>query len=414
MTGKPVLNFILLVFTIPFENSLQILPQLSLIKAMAILTFLSFSIHRRDFINFIIEKLIFNKVFLTFGVIFVISSLLALEKAGILEALTNWIMWFLILAYVWFVYERESQAIYYVEVSFIIYGFVILFLIFFVQGIPTLGKRLMLQKLISPTAIAVTFTSMAIISYSFWAKTRSKLQLLVTIIFGVIVLLTGNRSIPIGFIFYIILSLTIYSKTRRMRVIVSIGTVIILFILFPFERDTLPYNMRTRIVYTFQQIYEMIIHGKTSISTDEYVYHTSIYRSSRIDSDQRNLMYREAMKIFKKNPIIGVGPGSRIFSKRYREITGLVRATHSNISEILIFYGIVGFILYIFVFYRLFRYGYKNYTQIEGKIFCATLGIFFVDGFFHGNYMDSIVVLILAMTGFKVNRQVNESEQNSQ
>ena len=174
MIGKPILNFILLVFSIPLENPLVIVPQLSLIKAMAILTFLSLTIHRKDFINFFVGKLIFNKLFIGFWIIFVVASSLALEKGNIQSALTNWLMWFLILAYVWYVYERNQDAIRMVEISFIIWGFGMLFLIFVIQGVTSQTTRLMLEGYLSPNETALTFTSLTIIASSICVKNKSK------------------------------------------------------------------------------------------------------------------------------------------------------------------------------------------------------------------------------------------------
>ena len=55
-------------------------------------------------------------------------------------------------------------------------------------------------------------------------------------------------------------------------------------------------------------------------------------------------MYREAIKIIKMNPILGVGPGSHIFSRRYRNLTGreiaiLVNETKSSGNYSVIFDG---------------------------------------------------------------------------
>jgi len=404
MIGKPIFNFILLVFSIPLENPLTILPQLSLIKAMAIMTFISFAFHRKDFINFLVGKLILNKLFISFWAIFVIATLLALDKGNILSAFTNWLMWFLILAYVWYVYEKSPNAIASVEISFIVWGFGILFLIFFIQGITQATDRLMLRGYLTPTELSSTFTCLTIITISLWAKSKLKRYLFISLIFGIIVLLTGNRSIPIGFAIFMILYLFFYSKIKKIRLIISVTLPIILFIILPFQRDSFLFNIKTRIVYSFQQMVEMIIHGETAITEEEEDYHTSIYRSSRIDSDQRNRMFKEAMEIVKRNLILGVGPGSRIFSRRWEKIAGIQRAVHSNVSEILIYYGVVGFSFYLFIVFWFLRYGYKHSSTFEGKVFCFTLVIFFVDGFFHGNYIDSVVVLILAMTGFKVRR----------
>ncbi len=185
----------------------------------------------------------------------------------------------------------------------------------------------------------------------------------------------------------------------------------ILFLIIPLQRDSFLFNSRERITYTFKQLYELVVHKETSISAYEERYHTSLYRSSRIENDSRWFMYREALRIFSRSPIVGAGPGNTLFNRAVNQVYGRPKGMHSNISEIMLFYGIFGFLFLIFLLIKLYRFGKRSLYLVEGKQFLVLLIVFFVDGLFHVNYFDSVIVMFLAFTGFRLHRKVGELPQ---
>ena len=408
LIGKPLWNLLLLIFCIPFENSLQIVPALSLIKAMTILTFISMAIHRKDFISFIFDKLIINKFFLVFVGIFLTSSFFSVEKSAIIGELLDWIQWLLILVFIWYACEREDRAASLIEKSFIGLGIAILFMIFIVQGFSNLSTRLFLARFLNPNTLAVTYTGLLVIVYGVWAKRRTKIITALLLIFLISIILTGNRSIPIGFFVYLVLVFFLSYKINKLRVLAITTVLIVLFLIIPFKRDSFLFNARERVAYTFKQLYELVVHKKTKISAYEERYHTSLYRSARIDSDARWLMYQEALNIFLKNPVVGSGPGNTLFDRTIFRVYQRPKGMHSNVSEILLYFGLVGFLFLIFLAIILFRFGSRWLSLVEGKQFMVLLIVFLVDGLFHVNYLDSLIVMFLAFTGFRLHRVVQE------
>jgi|GEM_PF-6193410 len=408
LIGKPVWNLLLLVLCIPFENTLVIPSSISLIKAMTILTFLSLAIHRKDFISFIIDKLITNKFFLVFVGIFIASSLFSVEKSTIIGEVLGWIQWFLILLYIWYVCEREDRAIGLIEKSLIGLGIAILFMIFVVQGYSSLSTRLYLARFLNSNKLAVIYTGLSVVAYGILAKSRSRIVGVILLTFLVSIMLTGNRSVPVGFFIYFVLVIFLSSKINKLRVFAVTAALILLFLIIPFKRDSFLFNSRERISYTFKQLYELVLHKETTISTFEESYHTSLYRSSRIDSDARWLMYQEAFNIFLKNPIVGSGPGNTLFERTIFRVYQRPKGMHSNVSEMLLYFGLFGFVFMIFLVITLFRFSYRWLSLIESKQFLFLLIVFFIDGLFHVNYIDSVIVMFLALTGFRLHRTVQE------
>jgi O-antigen ligase len=411
LIGKPVWNLILLIICIPFENTLEISSFISLIKAMTILTFLSMAIHRKDFISFIFDKLIMNKFFLVFVGIFIASSLFSIEKSAIIGEVLGWIQWLLILVFIWYACEREDRAIGLIEKSLIGLGIAILFMIFVVQGFSNLSTRLFLARFLNPNTLAVVFTGLSVVAYGVWAKSRSKIVAVILLTFLLSIILTGNRSVPVGFFIYLVSVFFLSYKINKLRVFAVTTVLIVLFLIIPFQRDSFLFNARERVMYTFKQMYELVVHKETTISAYEESYHTSLYRSSRIDSDARWLMYQEALNIFLKNPIVGSGPGNTLFDRTIFRVYQRPKGMHSNVSEIMLYFGLFGFVFMIFLVITLFRFSSRWLSLVESKQFLFLLIVFFIDGLFHVNYLDSVIVMFLAFAGFRLRRAVQELPQ---
>ena len=402
LIGKPSWNYILLLFAIPFEDKLNIIPQLSLIKSMSVLTFLSLTFHRKDFIPFVYEKFIMNHNFLIFLGLFAVSSILALEKALVIGEFMDLAQVFLIIVFTWYLYDRSPQSIRQIEISYILFGLVLLWIIFSVQGIATQTQRLSLARLVSPNTLAPFFIGLAVIAYNLWSKKHSKVMVILILIFIGSVILTGNRSIPLGFFIFLLFYLTSVYRLNRVKFIVPTAIFLIVLMVIPLKRDSFIFNTRTRITYTFKQIYELVFHGRTRISSYEQAYHTDIYRSSRIDQDLRLMFYQVAFDVVKKRPLFGAGPGSRVFERSFTRLYGFYRSVHSNLGEIAVFYGFIGLFLFFALIFKLIRYGYNRLTYMEGKLFLAIVIMFFIDGLFHRNYKDAVIIAFATMMGFKL------------
>lgn len=408
LIGKPIWNLLLLLFCIPFENSLVVIPQLSLIKAMSVITFISLTIHRSDFISFIVDKLVTNKFFLAFVFIFVASAILARDQGNLTQVLLGWIQWIIILVCIWYTYLKEREYRRFIEKALIVYGVIVAWLIFAVQGFAALGNRLFLARFLGPNTLAPMYLGLAALAYGFWQDSKSKIYFVIMLLFSVCIILTGNRSIPLGFGIFLVYIVLFSTKINKTRIIIFAALFGALFLFLPFPRDSFLFNVRTRLTYSFKQMYELATNKKSTITAREMQYHTDIYRSSRIEQDARWQMYREAMNIFKKNPILGAGPGNTLFERRAIKIFGKPKGTHSTFSEILLFYGTIGILLYLIIIFSLIRMGHKYLKEIEGRQFLALIITFAIDGLFHINYQDSVTMMFLAITGFNLLIRQNE------
>jgi len=393
-------NFIMLLFAIPFENTINILPSVSLIKALSIITFFSFIVHGRNFVPFIFKNLVINKFILSFVAIFFSAALVGENHGNFLNEMTGFIQNIMILSICWYAVKRMPGSMPWIEKAFIFYGLAILILIFSVHDISVFKERLFLSRFLGPNTIAVLYSGLAVLAYTYWRLSGSKFYLLAFAAFGVAIILSGNRSLPFGFVFFILLSFFLNLKVNKIRLFVLAGSLAVIFFVFPFDDDSFINNSRSRVLYGFEQFYDLIIQGSEEMSTEERSQKTNILRTSNIQKDIRTDLYRKTVESAMENPILGTGPGtSNITIERY---FGISKNPHSNFNLLLLDYGLTGFIFFMIVEFVFIRFGYKNISSVEGKQFFVLLVMFSIDGLVHTNLKDSIVILFLAITGFKV------------
>ena len=134
------------------------------------------------------------------------------------------------------------------------------------------------------------------------------------------------------------------------------------------------------------------------------------YLNTDVSFQERLVVWEGGWKIFKDYPIIGCGYKcvDKIHS-RYPDPTGAIginRGMHSNILQLLVDTGIVGFVAWLSIwvtyfieFFRRHQVLARDETQSDtkGMLLGASAGVlgFLVGGFFESNFYDSEVVMLL-------------------
>lgn len=130
-------------------------------------------------------------------------------------------------------------------------------------------------------------------------------------------------------------------------------------------------------------------------------------------SQERILLWKTSWKIFQEHPLTGVGLNQ--FEKHAREIifsktrTPGMQVTlghaHSNPFQLLATLGLLGFFAYLFLWYIVFREGFRTRAQNPAQspfitgVLSALVG-FHLEGFFEYNFGDSeIITLVWFLAG---------------
>jgi hypothetical protein len=407
-------SFIVLLAIIPFENSITLLPSLSMMKICTIITFIAFTINTKDFLNFFIENVFVNRKVLLFGIVFVASTLMRSEGGSALQEAQGLLQLCMLIGITWYYVDKYDEEILSIERYLIIYGFVIIGLIVLAQGYQTLTQRLFLARFLGPNSLAVLYTAFAVIAYQHWSRTRSIKYGIALVIFCATVYLTGNRSIVFGFMVYIVVYLGLSMRKGKRdiaKLLISVASISAILFIVPFEKDSFLFNVKTRMFYSLQQVYEMVVVGHSEIKDEEQRYHTELYRSARLDSDIRGKLYSASLKRLKDNLYFGSGPGSH--ANVFTGFAGFKKDLHSNLNTIAVDYGLLGLAIFFFIIARLFLFAYNNIGSLEGKTLIVLLVLYFIDGLLHTNYQDGIIAVFLTVAAVKLKCKLREARYKS-
>lgn len=113
----------------------------------------------------------------------------------------------------------------------------------------------------------------------------------------------------------------------------------------------------------------------------------------------RFYMWKGAIQLFLENPLIGVGTGGYSASlKETRDSDDPVIAhPHNNILYMATSYGMIGIVLFIWLFWELLRNGWKEKNTLVGHlVLCAAL-VLFLNGLFNTTILDAGTVLLLTL-----------------
>ena len=402
---KPYYNLVLLLTAIPFENSVTLTSSLSLIKAMSVLTFISFIFNSKYFIKHLFNGYIRNIYFILFWICFFISTATGIDQsfADILREITGWFQWFIILSIIHYYFKYVNiNSLDQLENFLIKYGLIILVFIVVIQGPNLLTNRLYFGRYLGPNTLAILFTALLLLLYSIDYRNKMVIHF-IGIIFFLAIISTGNRSMMIGLI---IASLMLFFKFIRIINVKSILLIIafLLVIFFPYKQDSFLFNAQTRIIYPIVQIKDYFLSGDDfEIGNEDYSYHTSIYRSSAITKEnERIMLYQLAFMIANDNPIFGHGPGTLVYNNILNNVLDKQKNIHSTFLDILLKYGYVGLILSLLFFTRLLIRSFNASNTPRGiALFILLIGLS-VDALFHTQYQDSIVLVFVSIFTFRL------------
>ncbi len=128
--------------------------------------------------------------------------------------------------------------------------------------------------------------------------------------------------------------------------------------------------------------------------------------TSMPEGDPRYFIWKTGLKIFRENPIVGVGPDNWPQAVApYADVTPIIsNHAHNNLIHQAATAGIIGLIAFIYIWVVLFREGFNIYRNvsdddyfIKGLILGGLAGIaaFHVAGLFECSFNDSEVAMVL-------------------
>lgn len=403
-------NMALLLFALPFDNTLNALPGVSLVKVMLVMTFLSLLLHGKGFVPYVQNKVFQSKAILGLVIVFLAAATLSIDwRMSIVEAY-GIIQLVLIISTCWYMTRRMPQIIPWLERVFVIYGVALFMAIFYVHRIDVFYDRLFLARFLGPNTIAVLYFGLAILAYSHWRMKGTVFHFIAFCICVIAVFLSGNRSIPFGLVFALTMVLLVSMQKNRVRLIITIAAPLALLIfIFPTKEDSFLWNARARIFYGFEQVYRSLM-NEGWVTTNDNVRATKVQRSSSLETDIRWELYKHTIESTKENPVLGSGPGTS--SEVISRFMGYKKSVHSNINYVLLDYGLAGLAYCLFGLIFLFRYALARRQSTASKQFIVILVVFLIDGLAHTNMMDAIVVFFVALSGFKIGAPTVEQASN--
>lgn len=205
--------------------------------------------------------------------------------------------------------------------------------------------------------------------------------------------LTGRRSEPLAFVVAVLLVLYITIDGRKKKNYIILGLSVILIgivVYFLILTNAITYNGENRII---KSVF-MLIHGADV-------------------SNGRNVLYGEAIRLFKEHPFVGIGWGG--FRKYSRSILSMTTNVHNVYLQLLCEIGILGvavlavpFIaLLVYSYKQLKTYQYTDYYQFVVFGFLMTIYLFvysFLDNaFYHDEFWLLFAIVLFCshnLTGY--------------
>lgn len=137
----------------------------------------------------------------------------------------------------------------------------------------------------------------------------------------------------------------------------------------------------------------------------------------------RPLIWKEAYEVFKTSPLLGTGPyNTKYYAQKYHigdEENGFLRtgkAIHNSYLDVLVFYGVLGFLVYVCFFgYLLIQWskravvkrGFDSADLILGFCWLNIMGVvfFLTDSFLGADYLFTVLLILI---GYLAHKKTND------
>ena len=221
------------------------------------------------------------------------------------------------------------------------------------------------------------------------------------------------KNKPLLYLIFVVTTIVCIASGSRQAIIALIIVILMLFMMKDFSRKKIYFIIKLLIAIT---VFFVIIHlpGLESIRRRVYSGLTVLFtQSSIVSSDMdRMRMIEFGFQTFIKNPIFGIGLGN------IREVVGGTAISdrsylHNNYVELLACGGIVGFIAYYYIYYRIFalikcrvaNLGWSHETIVSLALIIGQL----VLDLFAVNYYSKVqyIVFAFAFLALKYDNQIN-------
>ena len=241
--------------------------------------------------------------------------------------------------------------------------------------------------------------SIGLLLMTILAGQYKNIRLFVAIIFLITMVanmfMTGGRAGQVGFIF-IWIAISYYFLKGKLTwflvmVISLVSALIIAWNLSP--------TFKNRAVMAIDELALYQDHAHKSLETNRKILNTSV--GLRLHFNERSL------KLFKERPVYGYGTGSfeNTFNNYAENSSELVFKTsnpHSNHMLILVQFGIVGFLIYLNMFYQQIRAANMMPKDYEFRAMAFVLPLFFLlisfyDSYIWGHHTQALFAYLTAI-----------------
>ena len=147
-----------------------------------------------------------------------------------------------------------------------------------------------------------------------------------------------------------------------------------------------------------------IVRERVALTVSELKYHMSAESSKAWGREynvhqDRFYYWRGATEIFLENPVLGVGTGG--YTKTLKEMRPgndpSIHHPHNNVLYMAASYGVVGILVFIWLFGELLKNGWKGRDTPTGYLILGATLILFVNGFFNTTILDAGTLLLLSL-----------------
>ncbi len=197
---------------------------------------------------------------------------------------------------------------------------------------------------------------------------KSKIHLLISVLLMVSVLMTGSRTAFVGIIF--ILALAIILNTDSKKIMSTVATVAVIIIAFTWLSQSEYFS----VIFERMEFMENLFDKGNNMSMVDN------------STETRLNMMKYGWEWFLKNPLLGYGTDQ--YNILYMQSFGMLRPSHNFHIQMLVEFGIIGFILFEYMFFYLIKKSYSILRyNTESKIVFITVSSLVLIGF--GNMYTS-------------------------
>jgi O-antigen ligase len=147
-----------------------------------------------------------------------------------------------------------------------------------------------------------------------------------------------------------------------------------------------------------------VVRQRIDLTVSQLKYHMNAERDKSwgreytVHQDRFYMWYR-AIHIFLENPIIGVGTGGYpvVLKSKSNPDDPLIAHPHNDILLMAASYGVIGIVVYLWLFVVMLRNGWKEKHTLRGHLVLCTALTLFLNGLFNASILDAGTLLLLAL-----------------